>query len=108
MKRAIKGIVGMGGSGKTALARSIFHSENMKNHFELRLWIDFSEAIDEKKKYFCILVEKFDSGYIKSPCQYGLDEVLNIFYIRVRCHETCIHYFYEILTSYYETCYIYP
>ncbi|KAI5647196.1 hypothetical protein M9H77_33201 [Catharanthus roseus] len=79
-KRAIKGIVGMGGSGKTALARSIFHSENMKNHFELRLWIDFSEAIDEKKKYFCILVEKFGSGYIKSPCQYGLDEVLCTLY----------------------------
>lgn len=82
IKKKALAIVGIGGSGKTVLARSVFHSEMRQHAFELRLWIDLSEATDSQKKYFCILVERL--GQIKSPCQYGLDEVLSTLYSYIR------------------------
>ncbi|KAK9138766.1 hypothetical protein Sjap_009360 [Stephania japonica] len=36
-------IVGMGGCGKTALAKSIYNSDNIKRHFSCRVWVFVSQ-----------------------------------------------------------------
>ncbi|XXG70391.1 hypothetical protein AAC387_Pa06g3163 [Persea americana] len=45
----VVGIVGMFGTGKTALARKIFVSEQVIDHFQLRLWVWVSENCDEER-----------------------------------------------------------
>uniref|UniRef100_A0A0V0HKR2 Putative ovule protein n=1 Tax=Solanum chacoense TaxID=4108 RepID=A0A0V0HKR2_SOLCH len=39
-------VVGMGGVGKTTLAKAVNHDEKVKNHFGLKAWICVSEPYD--------------------------------------------------------------
>ncbi|KAL5555536.1 hypothetical protein UlMin_037772 [Ulmus minor] len=42
-------IVGMGGLGKTSLARLAFNNEEVKAHFEQRIWVCVSDPFEETK-----------------------------------------------------------
>ncbi|KAL2468759.1 Disease resistance RPP13-like protein 4 [Forsythia ovata] len=65
------GIVGMGGSGKSALARKVIFSSRVEHLFELILWIDLSKAMGSEKKYQCISVTKDDVEKINCELNLG-------------------------------------
>ncbi|KAH0716538.1 hypothetical protein KY284_009443 [Solanum tuberosum] len=56
-------IVGMGGVGKTTLAKAVYHDERVKNHFGLKAWYCVSEPYDALRITKGLLqeIDKFDS-----------------------------------------------
>ncbi|KAK4709295.1 hypothetical protein R3W88_030220 [Solanum pinnatisectum] len=56
-------VVGLGGAGKTTLAKVVYNDEKMKNHFGLKAWYCVSEAYDALRKTKGLLQEigSFDS-----------------------------------------------
>uniref|UniRef100_A0A7N0V9L6 Uncharacterized protein n=1 Tax=Kalanchoe fedtschenkoi TaxID=63787 RepID=A0A7N0V9L6_KALFE len=71
-------IIGMGGIGKTTLARKIFNSEKMIN-FDTKLWVAVSEHVDGKHVLKNILrslkvnIENDDNNYLKGRLKKQLD-----------------------------------
>ncbi|CAI9269520.1 unnamed protein product [Lactuca saligna] len=43
---SVVSIVGMGGIGKTTLAKVLYNDEKVKDHFDLRVWVCVSEELD--------------------------------------------------------------
>ncbi|KAK6776763.1 hypothetical protein RDI58_027764 [Solanum bulbocastanum] len=56
-------IVGMGGLGKTTLAKAVYNDERVKNHFGLKAWYCVSEGYDALRITKGLLqeIDKFDS-----------------------------------------------
>ncbi|KAL0410456.1 UNVERIFIED_CONTAM: Disease resistance protein RGA2 [Sesamum latifolium] len=52
---AVLPIYGMGGVGKTTLARSIFQNQQIAQHFDARIWVCVSENFNEKMLFKRIL-----------------------------------------------------
>ncbi|XP_062115451.1 putative disease resistance protein RGA3 [Humulus lupulus] len=49
-------IVGIGGIGKTALAKQVFNDEMVRVHFKLRIWVTVGEIFDVRQILTAILV----------------------------------------------------
>lgn len=64
-------IVGMGGLGKTTLAQFIHNDEEVKNYFELRLWVCVSDDFGEKEIIRKILMSTTNAA----PQQLELDQL---------------------------------
>ncbi|KAL5227231.1 hypothetical protein ABZP36_015496 [Zizania latifolia] len=42
-------LVGVGGVGKTMLARFVYHDQRIKDHFDLRMWVCVSDNFNERR-----------------------------------------------------------
>ncbi|XP_059438963.1 disease resistance protein RPM1-like isoform X2 [Corylus avellana] len=48
-KRSVISVVGMGGIGKTTLAKKVYENELVKGHFDCRVWITVSQSYNVQK-----------------------------------------------------------
>ncbi|KAM3741972.1 hypothetical protein ACB098_07G037100 [Castanea mollissima] len=66
-------IVGIGGLGKTTLAQYVYNDKNVKDYFELKMWVCVAEDFDVKK-----IVEKIIESATKTkPENLGMDPLQN-------------------------------
>ncbi|XP_059440347.1 disease resistance RPP13-like protein 4 [Corylus avellana] len=56
------GVVGMGGLGKTTLARKVFNDKEVERHFERRMWVSVSQNFSEVRILRSILRNLGDAG----------------------------------------------
>ncbi|KAK8989954.1 hypothetical protein V6N11_064366 [Hibiscus sabdariffa] len=61
---SIASIVGMGGMGKTTLAKSVCSNDKVQNHFKTIIWVCVAENFDVRR----ILVEMLES-LTRKPCE---------------------------------------
>ncbi|XP_031098065.1 putative disease resistance RPP13-like protein 3 [Ipomoea triloba] len=54
-KREIVSIVGMGGIGKTTLARRIYEDASFLSHFDHRAWVTISQEYNPRQVFQCLL-----------------------------------------------------
>ncbi|WMV55586.1 hypothetical protein MTR67_048971 [Solanum verrucosum] len=69
---AVVPIVGMGGVGKTTLAKAVYNDEKVKDHFGLKAWFCVSEAYDAFRITKGLLQE---IGSIDLTVDYNLDQL---------------------------------
>ncbi|XXG84876.1 hypothetical protein AAC387_Pa11g0089 [Persea americana] len=68
--------MGMGGMGKTTLARLVFHDERIIAHFDLRMWVSVTEADSDVPSLVKKILESAVGAYVYHPSSSSSDLVL--------------------------------
>ena len=63
-------IVGIGGLGKTTPAQFVYNDKNIKEHFELKMWICISDVFDVK-----MIIQKIISATGMEPVGHSMDKL---------------------------------
>jgi disease resistance protein RPM1 len=81
-KRSVMSVVGMGGIGKTTLAKKVYENESVKGHFDCRVWITVSQSYNMQK----ILMSMIEQIYHEKTIARGqidmIDEITLISQLR--------------------------
>ncbi|XP_026384215.1 putative disease resistance protein RGA3 [Papaver somniferum] len=64
-KLSVVSIVGMGGLGKTSLAKLVYNDESVRDHFDLKIWVHVSEDFD-LDKVLKDIIESIDGNKYES------------------------------------------
>ncbi|KAJ8623719.1 hypothetical protein MRB53_032249 [Persea americana] len=68
--------MGMGGMGKSTLARLVFHDERIIAHFDLRMWVSVTEADSNVPSLVKKILESAVGAYVYHPSSSSSDLVL--------------------------------
>ncbi|XP_051150505.1 putative late blight resistance protein homolog R1B-16 [Andrographis paniculata] len=61
-RRAVIPLIGMGGSGKTTLAKTIYNDKDIAQHFDIRAWVTVSQDYNTEKILQAISGEKYSGN----------------------------------------------
>ncbi|MBA0621471.1 hypothetical protein Godav_007093 [Gossypium davidsonii] len=71
--RKVVSVVGMGGSGKTTLAKQVYDNTKVKKHFAVHVWITISHPLKIEELLRNMVRQLFDS--IRKPVPQGVDDM---------------------------------
>ncbi|XP_062162216.1 putative disease resistance protein At1g50180 [Alnus glutinosa] len=81
-KRSVISVVGMGGIGKTTLAKKVYENESVKGHFDSRVWITVSQSYNIPK-IFMSMTKQIYQAKDTAPGQIDMtDEITLISQLR--------------------------
>ena len=63
-------IVGIGGLGKTTVAQFVYNDKNIKEHFELKMWICISDIFDVE-----LIIQKIILATGEEPVVHSMDKL---------------------------------
>ncbi|XP_071910416.1 putative disease resistance protein RGA3 [Coffea arabica] len=58
-------ITGMGGLGKTTLARAVYKNEQVVGHFDKKIWVCVAEKVDKLEEFFKMILESLTGEEVK-------------------------------------------
>nr|XP_027071439.1 putative disease resistance protein RGA3 isoform X2 [Coffea arabica] len=58
-------ITGMGGLGKTTLAKAVYKNEQIVGHFDKKIWVCVAEEVDKIEKVFKMILESLTGGKVE-------------------------------------------
>ncbi|CDP21044.1 unnamed protein product [Coffea canephora] len=58
-------ITGMGGLGKTTLAKAVFNTPQFDNHFDKKIWVCVAEKVDRIEEVFKMILESLTGGKVE-------------------------------------------
>ncbi|KAM3694181.1 hypothetical protein ACJW31_07G040800 [Castanea mollissima] len=82
-RRSVISVVGMGGIGKTTLAKKVYENDSVKGHFDCRVWITVSQSYNMKKILMTMTKHIYQAKNERAPGEiYILDEIMLISQLR--------------------------
>lgn len=82
-RRSVISVVGMGGIGKTTLAKKVYENDSVKGHFDCHVWITVSQSYNMKKIFMTMTKHTYQAKNERAPGEiYILDEIRLISQLR--------------------------
>lgn len=82
-RRSVISVVGMGGIGKTTLAKKVYENDSVKGHFDCRVWITVSQSYNMKKILMTMRKHIYQAKNERAPGEIDiLDEIMLISQLR--------------------------
>lgn len=86
-RRSVISLVGMGGIGKTTLAKKVYENDSVKGHFDCRVWITVSQSYNMQKILMTMTKQVYQAKQRAQGEIYLMEETMLISQLREYLHQ---------------------
>jgi disease resistance protein RPM1 len=86
-RRSVISVVGMGGIGKTTLAKKVYENDSVKGHFDCRVWITVSQSYNMQKILMTMTKQVYQAKERAQGEIYLMEETMLISQLREYLHQ---------------------